>query len=390
MIDEEKLNGVVDRMYEAAARPELWRPVLHELAVVAKARGAQMLYHRPEAAALHTASEGLDEVLEAFFREGWNVRNPREVRARKIGYALTDVITDDDLFTKEELDREPWQTDFLDRYGLRWFLSFSAMPFDEIAPVVLTIERPAKLDPFSLQERAQLKTIVSHVQRASALSLAVAAAAGAGLLDGLDRMYRGAMLLDDIGRVVALNGTAEKLLGDGLTIASSRLKASSRAADQALQQLVASVTAAPPFRIHTAYDAVAVPRLRGRPIVLQAAPLVNSARDFFRQACALVVLQDLDQRPQADVVLLQAAFGLTMAEARVAQAITGGQRLADIARGFAVSLTTVRTHLRAVFTKTGTHSQSELAVLLNRMVGPAMPAQAPEDLTANPLKLEKF
>jgi DNA-binding CsgD family transcriptional regulator len=389
MIDDEELNVVVDRMYEAAVRPELWRPVLHELAMAANARGAQMLYHRPEAAALHTVSEGLDEVAEAFFREGWNVRNPREVRARRRGYALGDVITDDDLFTKEELDREPWQTDFLDRYGLRWFLSFTAMPFDEIAPVVLTIERPAHLDPFSSQERTQLKTIVSHVQRAGQLSLGVAAAAGAGLLDGLDRMYRGAMLLDDIGRVVALNGSAEKLLGDGLTISSSRLKATSRTADQALQQLVESVTAPPPFRINTAYDAVAVPRSRGRPIVLQAAPLVNSARDFFRQACALVVLQDLNQRPQLDAALLQAAFGLTLTEARVAQAIASGERPANVAKELAVSMPTIRTHLSAVFAKTGTHSQSELAVLLNRMVGPVMPTQAPEDLTAAPLRLDK-
>jgi len=30
---EEMLGGVIDRFYEAAARPELWRSVLHECAL---------------------------------------------------------------------------------------------------------------------------------------------------------------------------------------------------------------------------------------------------------------------------------------------------------------------------------------------------------------------
>jgi DNA-binding CsgD family transcriptional regulator len=372
-MDQEKLSLVVDRMYEAAARPELWRPVLHELAMAVDGRGAQLLYHRPQGAALHTASESLDEVLDAFFREGWHINNPREVRARRRRVGLQEIVTDADLFTKEELDQEPWQRDFLDRFGLRWFASFGAMPFEEIAPVILTIERPAAREPFSRGEITLLQTIVAHVQRASQLSLAVAAAAEAGLLDGLDRMHRGAMLLDDIGRVVALNASAERQLKGGLSIRSSRLKALSRTADNALQALMASVTAAPPFREKSALDAVAVPRAGGRPIIVQAAPLVNSARDFFQQARALVILQDLDQRPEPDPTLLNVAFGLTPTEARIAQAIASGRRPADIAAKLAVSLNTVRTHLREIFAKTNTHSQSELAVMLSRMAGAEMP-----------------
>lgn len=368
-MDEQKLSLVVDRMYEAAARPELWRPVLHELAMVAGGQGAQLLYHRPEGAALHTASEGLDHVLDAFFREGWHIRNPREVRARRRGVPLHEIVTDADLFTKEELDREPWQKDFLDRFGLRWFASFTAMPFDEIAPVFLTIERPAARNPFSRQEIALLRTVVAHVQRASQLSLAVAAAKGAGMLDGLERMDRGAVLLDDLGRVVALNGSAERLLGRGLSVASSRLRAESRSANEALQTLVTSVTAPPPFRGKPAPDAVVVPRANGRPIIVQAAPLVNSARDFFQQARALAILQDLDQRPEPDPTLLQFAFGLTPTETRIGQAVASGLRLTEIAAKLGVSVSTVRSHLKEVFAKTNTHSQSELAVLLNRMVG---------------------
>ena len=78
---EREVGPVVDYIYEAAVRPELWRPALDRLASASNALGAQMLYHRPEGAALHTVSSGLKEISEAFFREGWHINNSREVRA---------------------------------------------------------------------------------------------------------------------------------------------------------------------------------------------------------------------------------------------------------------------------------------------------------------------
>jgi DNA-binding CsgD family transcriptional regulator len=371
-MNEVELNLVVDRVYEAAARPELWRPVLHELAQAVDGLGAQMLYHRPQGAALHTASEGLDHVLEAFFREGWHINNPREVRARNRKMALREVLTDADLFTREELDAELWQRNFLDRFGLRWFASFCAIPFDAVSPVILTIERPAAQQPFSSDEKALLRSIVAHVQRASQLSLAVAASAQSGLLDGLDRMNRGAMLLNDLGRVVCINNLAERQLGNGLSLLHSRLEARSHSANTALQALIDSVTSPPPFRLKSALDAVAVPRVNARPLILQAAPLVNSARDFFQQARALVILQDLENRPDPDLTLLQVAFELTPTEARVAQAVAGGRRPSEIATSLAVTTHTIRSHLKQIFTKTDTESQSGLAALLGRMASPNM------------------
>jgi hypothetical protein len=84
--------SVVDYLYEAAVRPELWRPALDRLASASNALGAQMLYHRPEGAALHTVSSGLKEISEAFFREGWHINNSREVRARARRVGLQEVI----------------------------------------------------------------------------------------------------------------------------------------------------------------------------------------------------------------------------------------------------------------------------------------------------------
>ncbi|WP_433603099.1 LuxR C-terminal-related transcriptional regulator [Nocardia sp. CA-135953] len=50
---------------------------------------------------------------------------------------------------------------------------------------------------------------------------------------------------------------------------------------------------------------------------------------------------------------------MTGAEARVAAAALRGEGLRSIAEELAVSANTVRTHLRRVFEKTGTHRQAE-------------------------------
>lgn len=59
-------------------------------------------------------------------------------------------------------------------------------------------------------------------------------------------------------------------------------------------------------------------------------------------------------------------LGLTEQEARIATRIAQGDRPADIAGALSVSLHTVRHHLKSIYRKTGTHSQSQLtAMVLN-------------------------
>lgn len=62
-------------------------------------------------------------------------------------------------------------------------------------------------------------------------------------------------------------------------------------------------------------------------------------------------------------------YGMTAAEARLAILLAGGHTLVAAARLLDVSVTTVRTHLQRIFSKTFTHSQGQLIALL--LLGPA-------------------
>lgn len=68
-------------------------------------------------------------------------------------------------------------------------------------------------------------------------------------------------------------------------------------------------------------------------------------------------------RPERGIVALARIFGLTCAEARVLAHLAEDCTPAEIATALGVSLTTVRTHLQALFQKTGARRQPELVRL---------------------------
>lgn len=68
-------------------------------------------------------------------------------------------------------------------------------------------------------------------------------------------------------------------------------------------------------------------------------------------------------RIERGVLALARLFRLTCAESRVLAHLTNDRRPSEIAAALGVSITTVRSHLKALFAKTGTRRQSELVAL---------------------------
>jgi DNA-binding CsgD family transcriptional regulator len=80
----------------------------------------------------------------------------------------------------------------------------------------------------------------------------------------------------------------------------------------------------------------------------------------------VVFIIDPDRTDNPTVDSLRHAFDLTYREAYVAIAVAQGHGLQAAADAMGVALTTARSQLQQVFTKTGTGQQAELAALVNR------------------------
>ena len=78
----------------------------------------------------------------------------------------------------------------------------------------------------------------------------------------------------------------------------------------------------------------------------------------------MVCITDPDRHLSVPGRYLSELFGLTQAEAALAEALLAGQELRDIAEQQGRSINTMRTHLARLMAKTEVNRQSELLRLL--------------------------
>src|SRR5205085_2638885 len=110
-----------------------------------------------------------------------------------------------------------------------------------------------------------------------------------------------------------------------------------------------------------------LPRRERRPLVIQARQFASWDDGPWRTALILI---DPDKPRAPNGGALCKAFGLTASEEKLALAIADGLELKTVAAARNVSEFTLRTQLKAVFAKTGTHRQAELAALAARFAIP--------------------
>ncbi|MDX7953426.1 helix-turn-helix transcriptional regulator [Lichenihabitans sp. Uapishka_5] len=202
------------------------------------------------------------------------------------------------------------------------------------------------------------------------LAFASGDAAADGMLDGVALLGRAAMLLDRSGMVTCMNAAAANLYPAALGVRGGRLFARCRSAEQSLRALISCAISPVPPHEHSTCLAVRLPRLNGKhPLLARAMPLSTATVGICRYAAAVLFLIDPNRHHGADPEMLQTAFGLTRAEARLAGILASGTDLSEAADQLGISRLTTRSHLRSIFAKTGTCRQGELVALLSRVAG---------------------
>ena len=176
------------------------------------------------------------------------------------------------------------------------------------------------------------------------------------LLDVLDQLNCGGLLLDRSGSVLQFNAVAERCFERHAEVQKSRDKGwATRALRQLLGKVIGRKQSTTP---------VALPNDAWRPIVAHMVSLPNAEDQPSR---TLLVLLDLDECLRPDPELLRQVFHLTNAEARLAARLACGACLEEIAEAHGISIGTARAQLKAIFAKTQTSRQAELAVLISRL-----------------------
>ena len=91
----------------------------------------------------------------------------------------------------------------------------------------------------------------------------------------------------------------------------------------------------------------------------------DSGERYFRGPECVIFVEDTE-RHRRNLTEAARLFGLTPKETEVACALRAGKSTRHIATDLCISFETVRSHMRSLFAKTDTHSQTELVALMAR------------------------
>jgi len=205
-----------------------------------------------------------------------------------------------------------------------------------------------------------------HLDRALRIARRFAASEGAMALTGalLDAYEEPVAAVSADGTRWFSNRRFEKLMrrGSGFSMVGNRISLDdSRAQRRFIQALEMAAGEAGSASVGPSIDPrIEVPRANRPPLVLTVVPMVRDPqrKTWFDRHCALIKVADIAQGPSAEA--LRRAYGLTVAESRLCEALLEGGSQAEIASRLGISVNTVKTQLSSVFGKTGTRARASL------------------------------
>ncbi len=237
---------------------------------------------------------------------------------------------------------------------------------------ILAIQRAPGQPAVSAEEERTLKILSNHVGRAMELNqrIAVLESDAESYPDALEQLASAAFLLNGQGTVIFMNAVARGLTeeGDGLQVAHGQLRAARLEETAVLHDEIRRALTARAQKGTMPGKRFSVGRGEDDRLVVMVMPLRNGVEALFRDPAAVMVLA----RDPAQVSIapndLVTLFGLTSAEAMLAASLVDGGSLADYSENSGCAPATARWHLKNIFTKTGTHSQTRLVSLILRTV----------------------
>jgi DNA-binding CsgD family transcriptional regulator len=309
-------------------------------------------------------SDSLRRTSETYIRGGWV---HRDERYRSVPMLMRrGVGCEFDFTTTEEIARSAYYQEFLAPHGQRWFAGVKVGAGEEAS--CLSIQRSIMEGPFAPGELDRLAALSRRLAGAAELARAFNFARIEAALGAFEASHSAVAMINRSGEVVRLNRSAERLFGPDLQVVRRRIvswsRDSTQALDRALHDLIWRRSA------EACHPPVVLPRRNGRPILAYPSRLSGAVREGFAVAEGFIVFVDLAARRAPVSGDLMRVFGLTQAEARLADCLLREESVEATADSLSISYWTARNQLKSIYQKTDTHSQSQLIALITRLARP--------------------
>ncbi len=354
---------LVDRIYECAFLPDLWPQVLTDIAHMVHARGGILATATPARGIFRwTASASVRDIMHEFVADEWLTKSARLGLIQGAPHAgfFSPAAKTPDEFMSDTANR-----DFLLPRGLGWAAA-TTIDIPTGDRLLFSVERDYARGLVEPETIRLLDDLRPHLARSALISARLQMERARALGEALDRIGLPALVLDDLGTVLAANALAEALHDHLRWRARDKVSLKDRHAQSLFIQAMATLDA--PGRHVRSFpvrglDAAAA-------MVAHVIPIAGAGRDFGLRCAAIFVLTPIALPHAPPVELIGSLFDLSPAEARVARHLASGATVDEIATADAVSSNTVRTQVRGILEKTGCRRQTEVVAILGRITLP--------------------
>ena len=220
-IDAERLRALSESLSDVVAEPGLWPEFLEQFAKACGGHGALLL---PS-----TGSEGVaaspgtgQAALEAYVHEGW-YEGDRDPRKRAIPiYMRGEIAVDADVITVDEIRRDPMYNELLPRFESKWWAGVGFLGA-EGQHWCLSLHRSASQGAFEDADKRVLEALKARLTEISKLSYIIGRAAFSEVANSFDRIQQAVIVIDDRGRVIRANASADRVLDDAIKVSKGQL-----------------------------------------------------------------------------------------------------------------------------------------------------------------------
>jgi DNA-binding CsgD family transcriptional regulator len=365
----EGTERALEDCYDAILAPTRWSSALQSLAESFGAASCTLFEHdREHSPAPVPMSEGHEAFADRWARNQPHAPDPHIgaylVRCTSFIRAGWTSALEHHLSTEEERRTLPYFQETARPERREWLaLSyFSVEGGDWCFPFFRGDDR----GPFTPEDARILGGLGPYVAKIVRLAQKFAAFDLTSKLSALERVNSAAIVLDATGRATQMNLPAEDLLGADFNLVHGRPTAHDAASNRRMQRLVSFALHAAPGNAPT-YAPIVIDRDDAPWLLVEAMPVTAFGSDFFNSGRLILLLTDLRPLRRPESIHLCAAFGLTGAEAKLAARLASGGGIDVAAASLGITRETARTQLKAVFAKTNTSRQAELAALIARL-----------------------
>lgn len=373
-----RLSQVIGLIYEGATDPSRWTAdIMPAIADYIEAP-ACILYsplHTPKNGGyffIHgITQEHVDLYVQKYYAEDlWkNAATERNL------YITGNVVLGDELVPRAQLLASRFYKDCLSlNKNMAQAISGTVFGMDSSTsvPAICSFFRGLHHPDFDEESRNRMRLVLPHLSRSLGVMqrLRSAELTMATTLAALDRLPAGALLLDGAGRVNFANNAARRMLekSNGLHLQKpaqaaglGKLDADDLSISRALIAAIKATLERDPYDTPHFSQSMVVPQRSGLGSYTLQFSALGSQNEFGGEHsghAAIVFIADSTRKQVIEPAVLQSAYGLTAAEARVAITLLEHVSAKEVANILAVSPHTVRTQIRDIYTKLGVDTRT--------------------------------